>query len=467
MHDFLYLIFSLLRRGMALAILAAVLCGATLTVSFLIHRRITGGQKKFPWRNSILLLLLVGYLALLLYATLLRYASGGYASVNLHLFRAWREAWNSFSLQGWLNILLNVALFVPLGVLLPLMAKGFRKWYWMLAGGFGTSLAIELLQRFTGRGLFDVDDLLANTLGAALGYCAVMIILTAFRGRGKRFRKCMGYGAVPLVFVLVLAGTVAGYQLQEFGNLPSAPAFSANTRGVVWTPDCQLPDTEETAPTYRTEALTKESCDVFGAAFAEKHGITFPDASYYDSSAIYMNHATGDFLYVSYPDGSYEYSVGGVNDALERTELAEETLRALLASYDIVIPDSAEFSYEGNGVHTFTVRMEQVGDTLVDGILTCRCRKNDTLESIENHLITYTFYKDVPILSQAQAYEQLCKGNFSNGDFFDYHSPSQITVQSCTLEYEIDTKGFYQPVYKFALTLEGMDPWTVTVPARK
>ena len=60
--------------------------------------------------------------------------------------------------------LLNIALFVPLGFLLPLLSKPFRKWYAALGAGFGVSLLIELSQFFTGRGMCDVDDLFTNTL---------------------------------------------------------------------------------------------------------------------------------------------------------------------------------------------------------------------------------------------------------------------------------------------------------------
>lgn len=72
------------------------------------------------------------------------------------------------------QVLLNVAFFVPLGVFL----RHLLRWrpLWCVVAGLGTSLAIELTQ-LTGNWftypcayrLFDTDDLLANTLGAAIG----------------------------------------------------------------------------------------------------------------------------------------------------------------------------------------------------------------------------------------------------------------------------------------------------------
>jgi len=119
-------------------------------------------------------------------ATVLRGA--GLRGSNFHLFRAWREAWNIMSFKNWANVLLNIAMFVPLGILLPWIHKLFRKWYVMLGSGFACSLAIEIFQAITGRGLFDVDDLFANTLGAIFGYGLYKAV--------EEIRSRYGYNAI-------------------------------------------------------------------------------------------------------------------------------------------------------------------------------------------------------------------------------------------------------------------------------
>ena len=65
---------------------------------------------------------------------------------------------------------LNVLLFVPLGIFLPLLWKPFRKLWWAGLFGLGTSLLIEALQIFTYRAT-DVNDLMTNTFGTLLGWC--------------------------------------------------------------------------------------------------------------------------------------------------------------------------------------------------------------------------------------------------------------------------------------------------------
>jgi len=60
----------------------------------------------------------------------------------------------------------NMILFVPSGALLlsfPLRAR------WGFVFGFCLSLCVEAIQYVTHRGVTDIDDLIANTLGAVLG----------------------------------------------------------------------------------------------------------------------------------------------------------------------------------------------------------------------------------------------------------------------------------------------------------
>ncbi len=455
MHDFVEYILRLFERGMYAAVFAVAFCALAVGIAYLLFRRVTKGEKRFPWGKAVLCLLLVGYAAILLYATLLRHDAVGSPQKNLYLFCAWREAWNSFSLQNWLNVLLNVAMFVPLGVLLPLLAKCFRKWYGMLAVGFGTSLLIEAVQYFTARGVFDVDDLFANTLGAMIGFGATMVCIVACRRGKRRTAKCFAYASVPLAFALAMAGIFGGYSLQEYGNLPEAPTFTVDTSGVEWQLACALSTDPAVMPIYRTEPFRKASCDAFGAAFAEKLGITFADTYYYDNCTIFANHFTGDFLNVSYFDRSYSYSVGGIDDA-ERAEVDEETLRLLLAPYDITIPDTAEFVYEGNGWHSFTVDMSFAEDAIFAGTLRCRCNAQPAIEEIENQLVSYGFYKEAEICTETEAYARLRAGKFSPGNLFDRYAPARILVRSCTTEYRIDTKGFYRPVYVFAVEMDDM-----------
>lgn len=86
-----------------------------------------------------------------------------------------------------LNIVGNVLVFVPFGGFLPLLAHRFRNFWYMLLFSFEFSLCIELIQLVSKVGSFDVDDLLLNTMGGALGYMCFWMFHALWRRclRGK------------------------------------------------------------------------------------------------------------------------------------------------------------------------------------------------------------------------------------------------------------------------------------------
>lgn len=69
----------------------------------------------------------------------------------------------------------NILLFLPLGVLLPLLFKRFQKLSCCALYGFLFSLSIELMQLFSFRST-DVDDLLMNTLGTIAGFAVFTLL---------------------------------------------------------------------------------------------------------------------------------------------------------------------------------------------------------------------------------------------------------------------------------------------------
>jgi glycopeptide antibiotics resistance protein len=72
------------------------------------------------------------------------------------------------------NTLGNIALFLPLGTLLPLLFRRFREWKQVVLLAVFLSLSIETIQFFSAFiGNFrsvDIDDVILNTLGACVGF---------------------------------------------------------------------------------------------------------------------------------------------------------------------------------------------------------------------------------------------------------------------------------------------------------
>jgi glycopeptide antibiotics resistance protein len=75
----------------------------------------------------------------------------------------------------------NILLFIPFGFICPWSFVKLRKFYTCVAAGFLTSLTIETLQLVTGRGCFQSDDIMTNTLGMLAGYIVFAVLNACVR----------------------------------------------------------------------------------------------------------------------------------------------------------------------------------------------------------------------------------------------------------------------------------------------
>jgi glycopeptide antibiotics resistance protein len=69
------------------------------------------------------------------------------------------------------NILGNILPFGPLGFLIPIIFKKYRRFVKTISICFISIIGIESFQFVTMLGFFDIDDILLNTLGCIIGYC--------------------------------------------------------------------------------------------------------------------------------------------------------------------------------------------------------------------------------------------------------------------------------------------------------
>lgn len=82
-----------------------------------------------------------------------------------------------------MQIFLNILLFVPFGFLLPIVSERLRNPILTVFAGFLFSSGIEAMQYITGRGLTEVDDVINNTAGAMFGYIAFAIAAYFYKRR--------------------------------------------------------------------------------------------------------------------------------------------------------------------------------------------------------------------------------------------------------------------------------------------
>ena len=74
--------------------------------------------------------------------------------------------------QAVINLGGNVGMFIPLGLLLPWVFEKLRKCWKVLLTTVAIITLVEIAQLFSLLGSCDIDDLILNVLGAAIGYAA-------------------------------------------------------------------------------------------------------------------------------------------------------------------------------------------------------------------------------------------------------------------------------------------------------
>ena len=153
-------------------------------------------NKKIDWKREALLLLMFINLAVLL-----RFTFFPFGTVDGHVQPLIFEADKVLPLRiNWIpyvhlfyfesrrdllvNLIGNTAMFIPSGFILPILYKRLNSFWKVLAAGAGISLCIELLQLPFHVRATDVDDLILNTAGVAIGY-GIYALVRAIRRKKK------------------------------------------------------------------------------------------------------------------------------------------------------------------------------------------------------------------------------------------------------------------------------------------
>ncbi len=107
-------------------------------------------------------------------------------SYNLQPFLEIRRYLANWRIMGirltLLNLAGNIVGFMPFGALLPVLSRSARKLWKVGLLSLEVSALVEISQFLLQVGCFDVDDMILNTLGGALGY-AVFRMASHVAGR--------------------------------------------------------------------------------------------------------------------------------------------------------------------------------------------------------------------------------------------------------------------------------------------
>ncbi len=142
-----------------------------LTMLLILYGSVVYAVTNFYRIRVGMLALFVLYILVVLSITVISRDTGGDHSTSLLRTDLLLEAVQTRSLTSVRHILQNVALFVPIGFLLPCIDReGLGHLLYPVLFALAFSILIESIQLFFNLGQADLTDILANVLGAVPGY---------------------------------------------------------------------------------------------------------------------------------------------------------------------------------------------------------------------------------------------------------------------------------------------------------
>lgn len=451
---------SLGQRYLGLGILIVVVLAAVFT---LIYYKFFKGKINISISKIFVWGILVCYIIVVLGVTLLDRGNFWQNGRIMPLFYSYKDAWVNFSVTSWRNIILNICMFIPLGVLLPMAFPFFRSFWKTYLAGFVITILIEGMQLVLNRGMFELDDLLNNTVGTMIGYgiyvFGAAILSNKIQKSGKKYSITQF-----LLLQLPLFTTVIGfalifalYERQELGNVGYQCLVPYDVEKLQVSSDIELDSEQMEVPVYLCKTLTKEDAEVFAASFFENLGTQIDETrnDFYEDTAIFYAEERYN-LWVNYKGGDYSFTDFETSFPEKpiaiNLKASEEEVRKVLLSYGIEIPEQSVMEVQMDAERfVFEIAHVEEDGKIKDGIVSGQYCENGCFSDVDYSVIEGEYYKDFAVISEQEAYEMICNGEF------DYRADTQIQVQvkACELEYTMDSKGFYQPVYNFSCDING------------
>lgn len=153
---------------------------ATITVLWIIVRALNYFKsKKFSFKREVQLLLV--YICFIVIARIVyfpwHHVDGHIGTMKFDASKAFPPRLNLVPIKhlfdvydGWqMNIIGNITMFIPVGIVWPVCFNKIRTFGKTLLAGFGFTLFIEITQLPFYERCSDVDDIILNTTGVAIG----------------------------------------------------------------------------------------------------------------------------------------------------------------------------------------------------------------------------------------------------------------------------------------------------------
>lgn len=473
-----YDIFSMISRWAIPSILLVLVVFFISLFSYkFIYKKVFNGKKEVSIYQFVLFVILLGYLFLVFAMTGL---SRGYnfsnTIINFNFLSSYLDVWYSWTLTPLLLIILNILMLAPLGFLLPLISKKFDSLKNILISAFAFTVFIELFQLITHRGIFELDDLFHNTIGSMIGYFTIKAILEFKETRKIRRNTIIKAFAIPSIYIILFIGAIVIYNNKEFGNLNINPFEYTDISSVEISSDIVFSDNNDKASVfYNINSNNRKRVLDIIEILNTNFNIPKLNKSGMDGDNIqYIFDETSDSMYLMtyfYKDGTWSlfnnYNVGDMESIRldsKKIQKIEQTLKD-----NNLIPNSAKLYYDENNYLRWDAKNTDIKSTkkdFVDGMIIIVNSASDKLQSLDCGIKYNKYIRDIEIISPKDAFEKVKKGNFYS--YNPYNSGDKIEITNYEISYMYDSKGFYQPVYRFTGSVNGKeDIFSAVIPALK
>lgn len=373
----------------------------------------------------------------------------GARAYNLIPLLSFKQAISQFSAENWLNILLNIILFIPFGILF--YPSNNKEKICIFTMGTASVLLIEIIQYTFHLGIADIDDVIYNIIGIVIGYNIISIIVK------KTIREKIMHTVLAVIPLLIFAGVAINYWMQPIGNIEYDYDYKLNLENVEIIIDEDLYDElPETYCIYRINKGSKEDAlNLADIVFHANGTIIGSDIYQYDDCIVIYDKKRKLNVWYNYLTSTYIIQdfqrENSDQDFLNR--VTREEVEFALQKIGIIVPVNSEFSLLENKF-IFSVYFQEQSGVIYDGNLTCTYF-NGKVHEVKNNIFEMNLCGIYQALTEDELDECIRKGKMSISFLPDVSNLKCIEIIDGHLVYLVDSKGYYRPVYQFNSRVNG------------
>ncbi|MFQ7318199.1 MAG: VanZ family protein [Massilimicrobiota timonensis] len=420
---------------------------------YLFYQKKQGKNIHCSIKKLILSGMLIGYVIVVILATLTSRSSFSYEQkFSFELFSSYRMAINHFQLREWRNIILNIIMGVPLGILLPCLFEKMRYWWPTYLSGLLFTILIETTQLITHRGIFEMDDILNNTLGCMIGFGLFILGHTLYQKAKKKPIKLRPViiSQFPL-FLTILSFTYifVSYSYQELGNLAQAYYKKADMSHIEVISHVPLSHQATSQPVYKIKTYPDKDYNTLAKTIFQKHQDIIDDqqTEINNENMSFVSKNKDINIFIDKKEGSM--NIIYPEEFQPNTQnLSQQEVKKVIEKEGISIPEQAIFTQIDTGTYEFSIN-SNTGQHYIQGNISVQINQDYSLSFLSYQIKSFDIYKSYPIISEKQAFQYIKEGQF-NQDWM-ISLGNEIVIHSIQLVYREDSKGYYQPVYQFGV----------------